>query len=329
MELAELKKQNEEEAAILAVEPEVEVVEPEVEPEIEPEPDPEPELDEDGKPIEKKAAEPWMDAEGQPYDDVPVKTHVLRVQKLKGRVSEKTEENERQKVEIAALKAQIQTTPTELKRPIAEDFATDEEYHAALDKYQDDRSDDRADRRDIRKGQTDAIAQATVKRDKAVVEHYERANKLIENSSVSQENYKKADTIVRDAIESVIPGSGMIVTDHAISILGEGSEKVIYNLGVNKANRLEFIELLREEPQQGLKAIAYLARLQERLIKPKKGTSTARSPATQVKGDGATVSAKGRAAKKKYDDAHAKGEAQVAYDIKKQAKIDKVDTSPW
>ena len=124
MDLAELKKQNEEEeAAALAEtkEPEVEV-EPEAEPE--PEPDPEPELDEDDNPIEKQAAEPWMDdGEGKKtLPDVPVDTHIKMKTKLKGRVSEVNEENEKLRAEIAALKTQTQPKPTELKRPIIEDF---------------------------------------------------------------------------------------------------------------------------------------------------------------------------------------------------------------
>ena len=207
-------------------------------------------------------------------------------------------------------------------------MATDEEYYTALNKYEDDMAVDRLNRFSLQQKQKDATTQAQAKRQIAVDEHYERAGKLIENSGVSQENYKKADTIVRDAVESVMPKRGDLITDHAISILGKGSEKVIYNLGVNKANRLEFIELLREEPNQGLKAIAFLARLQERLIKPKKGTSNARSPATQIKGDDATTS-KGKASKKKYDAAHAKGNAQEAYNLKKLAKANGVDVSVW
>jgi len=322
MELAELKKQNEDEAAELA---EVEVIEPEVEPEVEPEIEPEIELDEKDKPIEEKPVESWMETD-EKSGDVPVGTHIKMKQKLKGRVSEANEENERLRAENATLKAS-QQAPTELKRPMIDDFPTDEEYYASLGKYEDDMAVDRHNRINLQQRQTDTVNQAQAKRDEAVSKHYERAGKLIEDSSVTAENYKTADTIVREAVESVMPKMGDIVTDQAISILGEGSEKVMYNLGVNKANRLEFIDLLRED-NQGLKAVAFLARLQERLIKPKKGTSTARSPATQVKGDGATTP-KSKASKRKYDDLHAKGKGQDAYNLKKQAKKDGVDVSQW
>jgi len=326
MELAELKKQNEEEAAILAAEPaetEVEVVEPEIEPEI----DPEPELDADGKPIEKETVEPWMDADGKPYGDVTAKTHITMKDKLKGRVSKRDEEIEQLKAENAALKTP-QTKPTELKRPVLEDFPTDPEYDDALEQYEDDRAEDRANRRDLKRRQGDLIAQAKAKIKKGVDEHADRAAKLVEKGGVSEDNYVKADTIVRDAVELAMPGKGDIISNHAITVLGEGSEKVWYNLGVNETNRLKFTSLLREDPL-GLKAIAFLARLQEKLINPKKGTTNARTPATVVKGDAAPESAKAKAVKKEYDAAHAKGDLQLGYNTKKAARLAGIDVSNW
>lgn len=289
----------------------------------------EPELDDDGKPIEKKV-EPWQAVEKEEeLDDVPATTHIRIKQKLKGRISDRDEEIERLKAENTQLKAQPKIKEVKpLARPKEGDFEETADYHAALDDYETKMSAKRYDVLDQQRRQTVTQEKAKENLDQAVTEHYDRAAKLTEASGISAEVYKKADQTVREAVEAVIPGHGDLISDQLISMVGEGSEKVMYYLGRNRAALNEFRGLLLED-KSGMKAAIYLGRQKERLTTPGKRVSRTPAPVNELKGDGAPSNGNERKFKRSYDAAHKKGDGQAAYNAKKAAKAAGVDTKNW
>jgi len=261
---------------------------------------------------------------------MPVSAHIRAKRKLKGKIGERDTEIESLRQEVKDLKEQkiIPSTQDEtLIRPKEADYESLEAYHTALDEYEDKRIESKFSvaqgKNKLQETQKKAIQQLNESVDK----HYIRADKLIEDSGISAETYKQSDEAVRTAVEAVKPGQGNLVVDQIISILGEGSEKVIYKLGRSKALRGELMTLLSEDPK-GLKAIAFLGEQKAKLLNTKGRKSSAPAPSTEANGD-ATLSTKERVFKKKYDDAHAKNNSQVAYNAKKEAKAAGIDTSKW
>jgi len=261
---------------------------------------------------------------------MPVSAHIRAKRKLKGRIGEKDTEIETLRNEIAELKEKKVVSPAKdetLIRPKEDDYESLEAYHTALDEYEDKRIESKFSvvqgKTQLQESQKKAIQQLNDNVDK----HYMRADKLIEDSGISAETYKQSDEAVRNAIEVVRPGQGNLVVDQMISVLGEGSEKVIYKLGRSKALRGELITLLSEDPH-GLKAIAFLGEQKAKLLNTKGRKSNAPAPVNEVNGD-ATSSSKERVFKKKYDSAHEKHNSQAAYNAKKEAKAAGIDTSKW
>ena len=288
-------------------------------------------LDDDGK---LKEVEAWMseDDDDSQLSDVPVGTHIRMKQKLKGRLSDKDDELEKLKAENEALKAGAMQTPIKTgdmpKRPVENDFDSIPEFELALTKYEDTMLQvrlDAADKRRSIKKQQDAAKEEIVT---AVDSHYERAATLVDKNKIAVDVYKQADRTVREVVEAVRPGQGDIVTDFLISVVGEGSEKVMYFLGKNKKALGSFKSLLAEDPS-GIKASMFLGQQKQRLLNSKRKASSARPPADDVHGDNNQSSVKGGALLKKRKAALKNGNVQLAYDIKKQAKTSGVDVSNW
>jgi hypothetical protein len=286
-----------------------------------------PEVSEEETPNpEEQVIEPWMEAEGeQASDDVPVGTLIRAKQKLKGRLSDSKKEiaDLRAKIETIEKNAFVKPTSELGPRPKAEDYDTDEEYYKSLDEWE----DKRFEAREIAKKQTEAQKQAVKALEKAVDSHYERAGKLVEESGISSEVFQEADKSVRSAVESIRPKQGDLIVDQLISIMGDGSEKVLYYLGRNKAALGQLQGLLAEDPS-GMKAAIYIGQQKEKLTNPHKKRSSAPAPAGNANGD-VPLNNKGTAEKRKYDEAHKKGNIQKAYSIKKAAKAAGVDVSGW
>lgn len=331
--LEELKAENEaEEEAAQEIE-ETPTTDEEVDEVVE---DEEPELDKDGEPVKDKPLEDWQktsedegEGDGEDYT-VPGSTHVQMKTKLKGRVSDRDDEIATLKAENEELKKGNrlpQQTEDLPKRPIADDFDDDEAYHLALDGYDKALVAAEYDRREAEKGVKRQQQQAVEKVTKDVDSHYERADKLITESGISPEVYKKADTNVREALETMRPGWGDSIADSFISILGEGSEKVMYFLGNNKP-ALDRAKALLVEDQAGFKLAAYLGAQKERLTNPKRKTSQARKPSSNPKGDAAGTKTGGKL-HREYKKAHKDGDGQAAFNAKKAAKAAGVDVSTW
>ena len=293
----------------------------------------EPELDEEGNPIVPEK-EPWMEEEKEgeqdpddPSKQVPVGKFVSVKKKLKGQISDRDEEIEklkRERDEALKLKPKEETV---LVRPKKDDFDTDEEFDVALDKYNEGRTTETINRSRFEDQQKAGQQQAQERLTEAVDGHYERAATLIEESGIKPEIYKAADTTVRKAVEAITPNLGDVIVDQVISILGEGSEKVIYYLGRNKAALNRFQSLLASD-KSGMKAAVYLGQEKQRLTNPIKPRSNAPHPATSIKGDEPMTGAEAKF-KKKYDAAHGKSDLQSAYNAKKLARAAGVNVSKW
>ena len=274
-----------------------------------------PELEEWQKQVEEDNSEYKVD--GKLHQDMKAK--------LKGRVSDRDKTIERLRRERDELKAKKQA-PEILNEPDENDFESREEYLKAKSKYNDELSQRTYDRNQLKTKQDMDLQAAIKKRDKAINGHYERAGELIKTSNITEELYQKADIVLRKAVEDHAPKMGDIIVDNIISIVGEGSEKVMYKLGVNKPARNKFLELLKTDPS-GMKAAVYLGQQKQKIINPKKPQSKAPDPAAEVHGDEKPVVMSEGKYKKAYDKAGVG--TQAAWDIKKAAKAAGVDTSKW
>ena len=291
----------------------------------------EPELDDDGNPIVIEK-EPWMEEEvgeqdlDDPSKQVPVGKFVGLKKKLKGQISDRNEEIEKLKAENEALKLKPKEEMV-LVRPKRDDFEGDEEFDEALDTYNQSRTTEAINRTRLEDQQKSEQQQAQAGLTEAVDSHYERAETLIEKSGIKPEIYQAADATVRQAVEAISPTLGDVIVNQVISILGEGSEKVLYYLGRNNAALAKFQSLLISD-KSGMKAAVYLGQEKQRLTNPIKRRSNAPDPVTNIK-DGVPLTGVAGKLKKKYDAAHGKKDLQSAYDAKKAARVAGVDVSNW
>ena len=260
---------------------------------------------------------------------VPVSKHVSVKKKLKAKLGEQNEELERLRQENQKLKAGSQK-PTNLaapKRPRIADFGTDDEYEAALDAYEESKLEYQTQYVSKTHEQTQKLQQRKRQIEEAVDSHYDRADKVVQKHSINPDVYRQADLNVKSIIESLNPNNGEMIFNELVSTVGEGSEIAMFHIGRNKAASMEFENILRSDPS-GLKAAVYLGRIAERSSGTKSKTSRAPKPAAQIRGDEA-VSAKSSAAQRKWSDAHKKGNTQDAYNLKKAARAQGIDTSIW
>ena len=286
--------------------------------------------DDDDDDDDKKKLD-WLDDDDQSTSDqMPVSAHIRAKRKLKGKIGDRDSEIEQLRREIAELKTARSIPPKDdtLVRPKEADFESLDEFNKALDEYEDKRLDNKLSVAQTQRSINTRQIQAQEKLGRDVDAHYERASKLVVDSGISADSYKQADEVVRNAIEAIKPNLGDIIVDQMISLLGDGSEKVFYKLGKNKALRNELVSLLVEDPN-GLKATAFLGEQKAKILHTTKRRSAAPAPASDLDGGDAAVSGKERVHKKKYDSAHSKGNLQAAYNAKKAAKAAGINTSNW
>lgn len=285
---------------------------------------------------ESEDVESWMQEEvATPDDDgdsgfKPNREAAAVRKKLKAKLHEKDDELESLKAEIERLKSGSTTAPqTELKRPKLEDFDYDEEaYNAAMDDYYDKRVETKLESKQSVQQQREAAERQKKALEEAVDRHYTRAAKLVEEGKVSEEKYTQADRAVRESFERIAKGNGDKIVDSLIKTLdslGEGSEKVFYQLGVNPAKMQEVANLFATDPS-GLSTVAYLGKLQASIQSPTKRKSSAPAPSPELKGSGSTKTP-GEALLKRYKKAGSNVQARL--DIKREAKRQGIDTRNW
>lgn len=255
---------------------------------------------------------------------------------LRGELKEKDSELEDLKKQVEVLKAdktpQVDTSIKPLVKPTREQFDYDDDaYDAAIEKYYDDKFDQKLNSHSInanQKSQQDAQQQALESaKQKSLDDHYERAAKLVSQGKVTEESFKGADTVVRMTLEKMYPGQGDSSTDALISTLdglGEGSEKVMYQLGVNPSKMHELQSKLTADPS-GMLACAYLGQLQSQVQTPSKRRSQAPAPSSKADGEG-VYAGKGGSLQKAYDKAEG---SQERLTLKREAKLKGIDVSKW
>lgn len=300
--------------------------------EVELEGETEVELDDDGNPV-KEETPFWLQEEGEQESSkqVPEAAIISIKKKLKGQLREQGSEIERLTQEIERLKqgqAKAVTKPELPKRPRITDFEDDDSYEQAMDEYEAAKIEYQSNTISTTQAQKQQIAARLQKLEEDIDGHYDRAAKLIEKSGINPDVYQQADVTVKKAIDSILPKAGETVFKEFVSLMGEGSEKTMFYIGRNKAALNEFSSLLTND-KSGLSAAYHLGTLNAKISGTQQNkTSRAPKPATQIAGD-ASATAKSGAFKKKYEEAHKKGNTQAAYNIKKEARSAGIDTSKW
>jgi len=159
--------------------------------------------------------------------------------------------------------------------------------------------------------------------------HYERAQKLVDDSKVTEESFRNADILVRQALDSIKPGYGDMLTNSLISTLnslGDGSEKVMYQLGVNPAKLQELQSKLITDPS-GLSASMFLGQLQAKAQTPSKRRSQAPAPGSKVEGEGGN-NGNVSTLQKQYNKIDS-NDVQARISFKRKAKKSGTDTKNW
>jgi hypothetical protein len=327
--LEELKKQNEAEEGN-APEELPDASEPEA-----PEAKDEPETADDapdGEPEEKKDIPAFMKSEDEPEKKFVPNAEAAQRRKsakaLRGQLREEQEKASKLEQELVELRQQIQQPKPTTDKPAPENYGTDAEFQEALidwklaQKVAETQSAMAvAEQRQTQEARMTEMAAA-------VDSHYDRAAELITKSGISEDTYQMADRIVRQAIDAIYPKGGDVMTDALIESMGDGSEKVIYHLGVNASKRGMLADMLRAD-KSGRKALVYLGKLNAELSMPTKRDSRAPEPAAEISGDKKGGNANSRKMKEEYKKAHDKGDAQKAFDLKRAAKVKGVSTADW
>lgn len=244
---------------------------------------------------------------------------------LRAKINERDEELELLKAKIQKLESGSGQAPRQAQqRPKLEQYDYDEDkYNDALDAYYESKIDSRVantQQSQSKKAQEEALKQA---KESALNAHYIRAEKLVESGSVSEDEYHSADKSLRMSLEKAFPNNGESITDDLIvtlNDLGDGSEKLLYQLGINSAKRDQFIAKLKTSPYS---AVAYLGMLHATINSPNKRKSSAPKPATQIKGES------GGKAENLYQQWKKLDGDPSRISIKRKAKASGVDTSNW
>ena len=282
---------------------------------------------------ETEDVEDWMTSSDEPAKEFTSRDIKAAKTNLRAKLERQhSSEVEQLKAENEQLKKGRSASPqTEIKRPRREDFFEsddpDQSYDdAALDYTLAIGKAERSAEMSVRSRESqNSNKQEAI--NKAVDGHYERAAALTEKSGINSEAYKQADLTVREMVDSIYPDSGDNVIDELISLVGEGSERVIYNLGVNKSRLNELREKLSTD-KSGMSAVAYLASLNVKLNRSVKPTNKAPAPAGALKGDKARSD--DMSSLKMAYDAAAKGDnMQAALDAKQAARRGGIDTTQW
>lgn len=279
--------------------------------------------------------ESWMKGDDQESQSAEKKFTDKDIGAAKAKLRAKLEREKQS--EIEQLRAQLEdarrntVAPQPSAKPKREDFYDqddpDEAYTEALAdwKVKDALTRQHQETQQYEFQRKQLEAQQTI--ETSVDQHYERAATLAAASGISPELYQSADLRVRSAIDGVFPGGGEQVTNSLIASLGEGSEKVFYNLGVSPKRLAEMTSKLQADPS-GLQASIYLGRLSAELTAPLRRASNTPAPATTVQGD-ANTSDVGKNLQRKYQEAHKRGDTQAAFDIRRAAKAKNINVKSW
>jgi len=318
--LADLKAENAEPEAEEAATPqEVEEAEEEEAVEVETE-EPEEEAETpEGEPAPAET-EAWMEDEtdNAAPKEVPLSALQAVRSKLKGKNNELKGENSDLRSEIDQLKAQMTqvqqpqvTQAASTVMPKLEDFEYDEDkYHQAVSNHYNGMIDARMNQTQQSNVQAAEVQKQANDIQQKSDEHYRRAQELVTKHGINPEVYGQADRKVREAIEQVLPNQGDTTTDRLISIIGEGSEKVLYAIGRSESELDKVRAKLISDPT-GLTLAVYLGQKNAEFSMPAKKKSNAPKPARQISGSGSKDDTKNLT--RRYKDAKKKGDIQGSF----------------
>lgn len=286
---------------------------------------------------EDESTEAWMQTDEQASSSEGAKFTDHDVAAAKRNLRAKLEKKHGGEVdelrsEIESLKSQLKAPASQSAKPLggpprAEDYDFDDQkLEKARADYYSNLALTQLRQENESTAQAKANEMAQKKLNDAVDSHYERAEKLVRESGISAENYKEAGTNLAHAIEVVMPGKGEAVTNGLIANMGEGSEKVAYYLGRNPSALRELQNMLSEDPT-GIKASMHLGTLKAKFLAKPQIKSNAKPPAASVEGDGGSVNTKDY--KKLWQKASKANEVQKAFDIRREARKQGVDTRTW
>ena len=271
--------------------------------------------------------ESWMQSEDQDSqdDDVSDDSAIWATARKKYKAkSEKekeahNEELARLKAEVEALKTQKSTVTAPTGKPKRDDFLdSDDPDEAYVDAMFEWRNGHQAEQQT--KAAQQAQQQAAINEMNASVDqHYDRAAKLAKANKIEPAVYQQSDATVRNTI-------GESITDALISKMGEGSEKVMFNLGRNPRKLSELKASLASDPN-GLSAMMLLGKWSAELTPPKRKTN-APAPAKAASGGSKTANTE-KKLKAAYDKAFKSGDTSKAFTLKRQAKKAGSNTRDW
>jgi hypothetical protein len=284
----------------------------------------------EGEEGEQEEAEDWAKpAEGS----VPVAKHVEMKHKLKAKLQSSDDEVARLKAQIEALQAggvnaqaqQQSGAPVMPKMDDPDVAYDDEKFYQKMAEYNDKLFDYKMASRDQSRAQTSQQEQHNAVVQGGLDKHYERAEALVLAGKVTAENYQAADHVVRKAMTEALPQLGEVVLDNLIARLGDGSEKVIYHLGVNPAALSKLKESFKTDPT-GFASSIFLGELKAKFTSAViDKSSKAPKPDRPLNGT-AKVGSNGLHAAYKKSFAASDGKS---LSIKREAKAKGIDTSKW
>lgn len=260
---------------------------------------------EDNQEIESEQSEP-EEAEAEPEtaeqeteewlstgDSDPAKgeaqfsdSDVARVRrKLKGKLKEEKDENEKLRQKIEALESQVNTVaapqkPAVQSMPTLEQFDFDEsKYQQALAEWNYNQFEAKHTAKEREAKLRAQAEQQRAKIESSLDAYADNVMTLSKESGVPLDKFEASNQVVRQTIESALPGQGEDTFNQMVHAMGKGAEKVIHSLGINEVKRAQFSQLLREDP---LKATLWLgeekARLNSGTVKKKISKAPKPSP---------------------------------------------------
>ena len=293
------------ESEVKAVEPEVELEEEEPE-EVESEPGETEETVELSEDFE-------LELEGEPVsqqEPTPEEALIHKLSKERRKRKEEQSENEQLKKRLEELEKRLtqpaqqvqQPTQSHAGEPTFPDMydpgieGDRKKYDAAVKKYFADMEAYRNRHSEADKANADFRAQLDAMTKNLAV----NAAKFATDNKVSVDRVANALNTATDDVDAATGIDGSFA--YLLDSVGEGSERVAYYIGTNQAGRDQLKKLLEDDPK-GLKAIAHMTRLAEKL-KPKqaKQVSKAPEPDQSLKGD-AVESASAKQLQKEFDSA--------------------------
>jgi hypothetical protein len=258
-------------------------------------------------------------------DAVPVAKHVEMKHKLKAQLKDVTSENEQLKQRLAALDAPKQEQKLSVPTLASCDF-DEEAYQQKMIEYSAALVSKQIQEFDSKKTENSQREQVNQRIGAEVDKHYERASELVASGLVTPENFQAAEMLVRRAVADSVGGDADLIANYLIANLGEGSEKVVYHLGINPQALSTFKSSLALDPH-GIRAAAYLGELKAKFNSaPINKLSNAPKPDVALSG---TSSAQVGADHKAYKKAESSGNLQQMLTVKRAAKARGIDTTNW